>query len=134
MIGEWSPACSGKEVSCHRIINDGWGTAEIPGAHSRRRDGGSRDLTNDVVGALKIGEEEKFVANDAPAGRAAVLIVDGVRNFGRRIREKVSRLHIAVVVILEHAPMEGVGARLHDYIDGRSANAPEFRIVVRGAH
>src|SRR6266581_1474672 len=61
-----------------------------------------------------------------PPGGAPVLVVYGVGNAGT---EKVARLQSTVVVVLEEAAMEGVGTRLHHYVDGCGAGPSQLRIV-----
>src|SRR5215471_10905012 len=61
--------------------------------------------------------------------RGAILVVNAVRNAGG---ENVAGLQIAVVMVLEEAPMERVAARLHDHVDYRAACSTHFGIVRGG--
>ena len=84
-----------------------------------------------IPAALIVGEKEKLVADNAPANRAAELIVDGGR---LRHRERVARLNILVTVKLEQAAVIVVRAALESNVRHRAAGITELGVEIRGGH
>ena len=86
----------------------------------------------DAPETFVIGEEERVVAADSPADRAAELILNEDRLLVLQGLEESGRVEIGIAQILEQRAVKLIGAALQGGVDDRPAGASELGAEIVG--
>src|SRR5262249_51447307 len=110
------------------VIDQPRGFGKIAPPARQGRHGGKPGSELSLAGALVAGEEEKLIAFDRSAVRAAELVIYELRVAFPLWQKKILGLERVVAVVFERRAVEVVGPTLDLHVDGGTAGQSLFRV------